>query len=322
VARSCRSLLKLIRFRFNPRNAPPRWSEAESGILFALHLVVRRAYTLLLTLLPFAAWAESGRSNTDAEFFLDYREGFVWITVSASKSPSPLNFILDSGAAVSVINGDTAERLGLRDGQMVSVKGVGAMTTGRWPQTLKASIGSVTLPRRYLVVDLCNLQASCSCRIDGLLGADFLEGRVVQLDFSAKRLRLLRSSSTVKGEVVELKKKRDVWQVPLRVNGAATEWFRLDTGCATGLQWVNGGHGRELYPRNVSVALTALALPATKTTVEVGRAVVRLLPTSIHQSEIFPGEAGLAGMGFLSRFAVVTLDGKADRLILDGAITN
>ena len=42
----------------------------------------------MLMLLSFTALADSGRLNTEAEYFLDHREGFVWVTVSAAKSPS------------------------------------------------------------------------------------------------------------------------------------------------------------------------------------------------------------------------------------------
>ena len=207
-------------------------------------------------------------------------------------------------------------RSGLHSGERVTVKGVGSSTVGYWPQPFTAAINDLRLPRRYLVVDLCKLQASCQCRVDGLLGADFMDGRVVQVDFEARKIRLLRSTQNVIGETIKLKKRRDVWQVPLRVNGSATAWFRLDTGCASGLQWVTGTSGPQPTSTKISVALTEMSLPVTETTVNAGTTTVTGVSTTLHRSELFSGEAGLVGAGFLSRFSVVTLDAKANRLIL------
>lgn len=259
------------------------------------------------------------RPEVEAEFPFELRDGFIWVKATAKESSTSLNFILDSGAAVSTLNADSAERLGLRGGERVTVKGVGSSTVGFWPQRLNAQVDSVRLPKSYLVVDLCNLQTSCQCRVDGLIGADFFEGKVVQVDFATQKIRLLRSTKAVSGEVIELKKRRGIWQVPLSVNDSATAWFRLDTGCASALQWVVTGSAPLTSSSKVSVALTEMSLPVTETTARLGTAKLSNLPTSIHRSEIFSGEAGLAGVGLLSRFSAVTLDGKANRLILTPA---
>jgi len=280
---------------------------------------VRRCYTFLFALCTLVCSAAAGgKPQIEAEFPFEFREGFIWVKVVSPESSAPLNFIFDSGAAVSTINAGAAQRLGLNSGERVAVKGVGSTTSGRWPQPFTASVNGIRLPRRYLVVDLCNLQASCQCPVDGLIGADFIGGKVVQIDFEAKKIRLLRSSEQIPGDVIELKKRRDVWHVPLRVNGSTTAWFRLDTGCATALHWVTGSAPKTSSTR-VTVALTEMSLPVTETMVQLGATKLTDLQTSIHRSEIFSGEAGLAGIGLLSRFSSVTLDGKANRLILTPA---
>ncbi len=253
--------------------------------------------------------------HVQAEFPFELRDGFIWVKVTAKESSTPLNFILDSGAAVSTLNSDSGTRLGLHGGERVTVKGVGSSTVGLWPQRLDAQVDSVRLPKSYLVVDLCNLQASCQCRVDGLIGADFFDGKVVQVDFAVGKIRLLRSSENVFGETITLKKRRGIWHVPLNVNDAATGWFRLDTGCATPLHWVTASAPKTSSSK-VTVALTEMSLSVTETTVQLGTTKLAELQTSLHRSEIFSGEAGLVGVGLLSRFSVVTLDGKANRLIL------
>ncbi len=129
------------------------------------------------------------------EFPFEFREGLIWVKVQVPQSPKPLNFLLDSGADASVINLPTARRLGLRLGQPVKVRGVGASTTGYWPQRLEARAEAVPLPRDYLAVDLNALSDACACPVDGLLGQDFFHGQVVEINFLAHKIRLLAGSS-------------------------------------------------------------------------------------------------------------------------------
>src|SRR5205085_10156039 len=107
-------------------------------------------------------------------------------------------------------------------------------------------------------------------RVDGLIGADFFDGKIVQMDFVTQKIRLLRSRTALSGETIELKKRRGIWQIPLSVNDSATAWFRLDTGCASALQWVVTGAAPQTSSSKVSVALTAISLPVTETTAQLG----------------------------------------------------
>jgi predicted aspartyl protease len=287
----------------------------------ALSLLAERvrwccAFLFTLCTAVFASAAE--KSQIESEFPFDLRDGFICVKVTAKESSTPLNFILDSGAAVSTLNSDSAKRLGLHGGERVTVKGVGSSTVGHWPQRLNAQVDSLHLSKSYLVVDLCNLQASCQCRVDGLIGADFFDGKIVQMDFAARKIRLLRSTETVSGDVIQLKKRRGIWQVPLNVNDSVIAWFRLDTGCATPLQWVTASAPKTSSSK-ITVALAEMSLPVTETTVQLGGMKLSQMPATIHRSEIFSGEAGLIGVGLLSRFSSVTIDGKANRLILTPA---
>ena len=56
-----------------------------------------------------------------------------------------------------------------------------------------AKIGDTKLPSEYLAVDLEKLSSSCERPVDGLVGADFFRERVVQIDFDAKKIRLVKS---------------------------------------------------------------------------------------------------------------------------------
>jgi hypothetical protein len=60
-----------------------------------------------------------------------------------------------------------------------------------------------------------------------------------------------------------------------------------------------------------------MSVPVTQTTVQVGECVFEHVPTALHQSEIFAGEAGLLGNGLLSRFGSVTIDLPSHRVLLE-----
>jgi predicted aspartyl protease len=253
--------------------------------------------------------AQGAGAALSPEFPFEFREGLIWVRVHTPQSAQPLNFLLDTGAGVSVINLRTAEKLGLKAGNRVSVQGVGATAAGYWPEHLAATAGEVSLPAEYLAVDLSELSGACACPVDGLIGADFFRGRVVQIDFAARRVRLLASSAPAAGQqIVPLKTRQNALRVPARINGGAAQWLRLDTGCASSLQWVTPAARAGAHRRQLAVALNGISIPVAQTTVQLGRACFKDVPTGLHDKTIFAGEAGLLGNGILSRFACVTVD--------------
>lgn len=257
--------------------------------------------------------------SPSTEFAFEHRGGLIWVKVSVPQSAEPLNFLLDSGAGVSVVNLRTAKRLGLKLGQRVDVRGVGKSTDGFWPQRMQATAGGVELPKECLAVDLAELSRACDCGVDGLLGADFFKDRVVQIDFVARKIRLLPSSDmTGATNVVKLKLNRGALLASVGVDENKPQWLRVDTGCTSALQWVTSRRKTAARRSGVSVGLTELNIPATTTTVKLGSMTFDSVPTGLHRTPIFAGESGLLGNGLLMRFECVTFDTKAGRLVLDG----
>jgi predicted aspartyl protease len=285
---------------------------AASGVLMGC---VRFIATVCAAFISFLL---SARGATVAEIPFRYTNGFIWVSVSPNGSAEPLNFILDSGAAVSTLSASAAERLGLKEGARVPVKGVGGGTFGRWPQPFRASARGVNLPRKFLVVDLCDLEISCKCPVDGLIGADFFDGKRVQIDFRESKIRLLDRPLASPGTVrIPLKKRRDIWRVPVQVNGGADQWMRLDTGCASAMHWVASEAEQTAETTKVSVALAEFQTDAASTAVVLGGKRFDGVATVVHREVIFAGERGLIGNGILSRFDRVTIDTKAGILALE-----
>ena len=252
-----------------------------------------------------------------SEFPFEFREGLLWVEVNVPQSRKSLNFLVDTGAGVSVINLSTAKRIGLKLGREVMVHGVQTMLTGYWQQRMLAKVGEVELPREYLAVDLDKLSSSCERLVDGLMGVDFFRGRVVQIDFEAQRIRLLKPEKAQKtGEALPLQLRSCGMRVPIRVNDHKRQWVRLDTGCATALQWVTSDVRPEQCGRKMAIGLAEISIPQAVTTVGIGEHEFGNVPTGLHGTAIFPGEAGLLGNGLLSRFSAVTIDAKAGRVFV------
>jgi hypothetical protein len=158
------------------------------------------------------------------------------------------------------------------------------------------------LPQNFLVVNLGDLEKTCQCPGDGLIGVDFWAGKRVQIDFREKRIRLLDSPvAAASGTTLPLKERRGIWRVPMQINDSAEQWMRLDTGCGTGLHWVNAAARDDAGQVKLSVALTEFATPATRTTVWLAGRILSSVPTASHDSPIFSGEEGLLGNELLSR---------------------
>ena len=256
-------------------------------------------------------------SSTTGEVPLKFCDGLLWLEVSVPRNDKPLNFLVDSGASASVLNLSTARRLGLAIGHRVSVQGVCASLAGYWPVRLAASANKLALPGEFLALDLSQFSKACSNPVDGLIGADFFRDRVVQIDYAARKLRVLDTAPSNRGtNSVPLEARPCGFRVPVSVNGGKSQWVRLDTGCATAFQWVTSKERADRCTSKLAVGLAELSIPQTTTGVRIGNHYLDTVPTGLHRKAIFPGESGLLGNGLLASFGVITIDAKAGRLIL------
>ena len=278
-----------------------------------------RVRLFAVLVLVFALLRVQAASPTRSEFPFKFREGLLWIEVTTPQSEKSLNFLLDTGAGVSVINLSTAKRIGLKLGHEVTVHGVQTMLTGYWQERLSAKVGEVELRREYLAGDLEKFSSSCERPVDGLVGTGFFRGRVVQIDFDAQKIRLLKPEKNRKSDIaLPLQLRSCGMRVPIRVNGYERQWVRLDTGCATALQWVTSDVPTDQCTRQIAIGLAEISIPQSTTTVGLGKYEFNNVPTGLHETAIFAGEAGLLGNGLLSRFSTITIDAKAGRVILAG----
>jgi len=268
----------------------------------------------------FAVALLKAHATVPGEFPFELREGLLWIKATVPESGEPLNLLLDTGAGVSVMNAASAERLKLKLGPAVTVHGVATTVTGHWVRPISARAGGIQLPANFLAVDLQQLSRSCTQPVDGLLGADFFRGHVVQIDFDAHKIRVQPRQEPSLADATPLQLRPCGMRVRVSVNGRKAQWVRLDTGCASALQWVTSDVRSGDCMRKPAIGLAELSVPQAETTVELGAHRFQKVPTGIHPNPIFPGEAGLLGNGLLSRFSSITIDANSGRLILQARV--
>jgi len=142
--------------------------------------------TLLALLLPISA-----ESQVQREIHFQYRGGLIWLKVDVPGKSEPLNFLLDSGAGISAIDLQKARSLGVPLGNRQIVQGVNGQGFAYRVNDLQAVCGVIALPKSVLAIDLRALSGSCQHHVDGILGVDFFRSRIVQIDFTEGRVRIL-----------------------------------------------------------------------------------------------------------------------------------
>ena len=259
------------------------------------------------------------RAETLGEIPFQYRDGFLWLKVHVAGQREALNFLLDSGASSSVLNIQTARRLNTKLGSRQSVHGVHSQTLAYWISGFKAEAVGITLRESLLAIDLSGVGRTVHQPIDGLLGADFFRGRIVQIDFATRKVRVLDyTQPNARSAVLPIKWCNDAICVPVGVAGNSPQWMRLDTGCESALEWAPGktmAH-RDPGTRDVSIGLSNGSIRYIHADVQLGSHKLNGVEIGVHPQQIFSGERGLLGNGVLSQFRV-TIDTRGRRVIFE-----
>jgi hypothetical protein len=153
--------------------------------------------------------------------------------------------------------------------------------------------------------------------VDGIVGADFFHGRIVQIDFAAGKVRLLSNCvlNLVNCEILPIRMCNDAFCIPVGVAGRRPKWTRLDTGCDTALEWVASSAEKGRMTQS-SIGLSSGTKSSGQTEIQLGRLSVAGVSAVIHNRELFPNEAGLLGNGVLEQFRL-TVDELRSRVIFE-----
>ena len=240
-----------------------------------------------------------------------------YILVHARVNAHPVTLLVDSGASASVLSLSSARRLHVPLGDPLPVDGVNAGAVAFQIGPITAEAHGLALSQMTLATDLSNAAQLCSVPVDGLIGADFFKGRMVQIDYASQRVRLL-DKVDAGGQSLPLRAMNGVLCLPVSVNGSRPRWTRLDTGCNDALHWVVPRLTEAPEPRGVSIGFITNTDDETLVSVGLGRLALQSVAVTLHGRAIFPHEAGLLGSEILSQYRV-TIDAVHGRIWLAAA---
>ena len=169
----------------------------------------------------------------------------------------------------------------LKFGGSENIRGVNCVGAARWVSGFDASACGIPIRSSLLAVNLSAASRACGQRIDGLLGADFLEGRVAQIDYQAGKIRVLDHAVALPAAshcrcVAENSTAPSASRFRSHGNNPP-EWVRLDTGCDEALHWVAGKRDRLQTSPTVLIGLSQGARRIAKADVRLG---ARRIPIS------------------------------------------
>lgn len=240
--------------------------------------------------------------------------GMILVNATIQGSERPMHFILDSGAGETVLAKRAAEELGLTLTQGERIRTVRGTENASRAATIHIRLGTSPNAIRFspapLVVDLSSESRILGTRIDGLLGADFFEGRSIQIDFKQSRLHV--SPDAKPGPLatkLPLSRADGVMFVGLTAGDSPLRRVRLDTGCCRSLCWSP--------PDGSSLGGFWSDGKTLKVDVNLGSLVMSDVPTDVYRKPLFAGEDGLLGTALLSRFDSVWIDAVNNRVVFE-----
>jgi predicted aspartyl protease len=205
---------------------------------------------LLLTLIAVPACAGRPATSTatpaKAVITMPFELVSRHILLKATVNGHPLWFCLDTGDKDALIDIDRARELGLTLGDPIQLRGASAAVSGAFIKGTSYSLDGLAGFSQpvEIALPLKNLAAAAGHDIDGVIGKDFIERFVVEVDYEAKVLRLHDRDKFVyrgNGESVPVRfnmSGHPVFEAEVTgVGGAAVKVdFVLDIGSSTALQ--------------------------------------------------------------------------------------
>jgi len=249
----------------------------------------------------------------------------------------PLSFILDSGASYSVISLRKAKSFDMAMQPVGRVEGgIGAQPPDAYLVTddMTISLPGVEFSGHHVVAMSLDSMESCGLSADGVLGQDFFEKFVVQIDYRRQRISLSDPQMyeyTGAGEILPIQVESHIY-VTARVKAAdgqpfAKARFVVDTGAGTALslakEFTDAHH---LLPPRVKLAQVAdcgiggheeRREPVGRVALlRLGKFRVRNASTMFYRTPGTPWADGLLGSEALLRFTVI-FDCARHRMILE-----
>jgi len=162
----------------------------------------------------------------------------IYLKVKINNSP-PLSFLLDTGAGANCLDLSKAQELGLQTTGKVEAKGVGGSADASFLKVDSILVGDLNLLNQNLAsIQLSPLGRFDGEEIDGILGYDFLNRFVVEIDYAKAVLTIWESDSfqySGAGEKIPISIEGNTPQLTAKIDREYEATFRIDTGSRNSL---------------------------------------------------------------------------------------
>jgi len=254
------------------------------------------------------------------------------LTEASVNGSAPLEFKVDTGFGINVINPNRVESLGLQKVGTMTIVGIAGDERAETYSGAVFKLGGLSYSPRRIAALPSEGRRRWRTR-DGILGAGFFRRFVVEIDVPAKQMKLYEPESYAypgKGETIAISFKNDTPIIDAAIVRAGREpisgRFEIDTGCddavCVGHEFVAANNlleGTETSnATRHGVGGSADTRPGKLEELRIGTFKIRQ-PSSnffLEGSPAGEGQAGHIGLGALERFRMI-FDYSRKRLILE-----
>lgn len=240
----------------------------------------------------------------------------------------PVSAILDTGVSVSVLSQSFAEQTKLRIRPGPAAVAIGGTVASGWVDVRDIALGALTRHRAQLATATLPDAATGGAPVDLLLGRDVTQGYALDIDYDARRFRLLPSGRLpFRGSTAPLRI-AGTWPsyvTEISVGDHAIARMAIDTGdgsavTLTHTAWATLPEARRATTSTIAYGIGGTSVvdlaivPLLRGGTLTARAVeVRIEPRGGYTEAI--GMNGRIGSGFLAGYRVL-LDPGAGRMVL------
>lgn len=241
----------------------------------------------------------------------------------------PIVAVLDTGVSYSVLAAKSAATDPARVAKGGTATAIGGTVAIGWMPTAELTIGSLTRRGGRVVVAPLPASATGSAdAVDMLVGRDVTGAQAIDIDFAARRFRLLPSGRMpFVGAVAPLtiSARREIYESAITLAGHRLAPIVIDTGDGAAVT-LSAASWRATAPPDAATTTTisfGLAGPTISTltivpTLAIGDLIAHETELRVEAAGGFSDEIGVAGRigsGFLQRYRVL-LDPVAGRMVL------
>ena len=157
----------------------------------------------------------------------------IYMTVTVN-GVGPFNFILDTGAGMTIVDTKLADTLGLQEAGTLPAAGIGGLEVGKFARIDSISLGGLALYDLTVgVIDFEMINSMTAMPIHGIIGYNLFSRLIVEIDYAGEKLNIFDAESELFAggeDTLECEIESNHPIVKGYINDSIEGRFRFDTG--------------------------------------------------------------------------------------------